>query len=382
MSSVARKEESGTRFVEASLRTSERRFSSAFESAPIGMAIVAPDGRWLQVNPAFCALTGYEAAELLTMTIQDITHLDDFTKDLACLDRMLTGDLDFCQFEKRYIHRDRRVVIVILSVSLVRDDAGRPLHFIAQVQDVTERRQLEEQLRQARRLETIGLLASGVTHDFNNVLSVVLGHVESALEREELPADVRNDLQEVRDVSERAGQLTRRLLTIGRTSTAPTKPHDVCEAVNDTARLLRALVGSDVELHLPQRPIAGSVELDHGQLFQILMNLVINARDAMPFGGPIFIDVTTKDVDAVTGGRLGIQAGAYVLLTVTDRGMGMDAPTQERVFEPFFTTKEPGKGTGIGLSTVRAIVKPCGGHVVLESEIGRGTSVRVYLPRA
>ncbi len=357
-------------------------FEQIFESAPIGMALVSLDGRWLQVNRALCTLVGYDAAQLLELTQKDVTHPDDLELDLDHIRKLLEGELTTYQMEKRYIRADWKVVNVMLSASLVRDDAGRPVHFVSQIQDVTEQRQMEEQLRQAQKLEAIGLLAGGIAHDFNNMLSVIMGHADAALESLTIGQAAREDVAEVKRASVRAGQLTKQLLAFGRRQFLSPRVTPLCESVRDLEKMLLTLVRGDIELTLPQCGTPGNVYADPGQIAQIVMNLVVNARDAMPKGGRLTLDVTGVEIDETLGAKLGgARSGAYMMLTVADTGHGMDRATQLRIFEPFFTTKAPGTGTGLGLSTVFGIVKQSCGYIAVESVVGSGSTFRVYLPR-
>jgi PAS domain S-box-containing protein len=370
------------RRADEALRASERQFANAFEGAPIGIALVAPNGRWLKVNRSLCQITGYSRAELLGLTFQDITHPDDIAVDLEFVRRTLAEEIATYQLEKRYIHKSGEVVWVHLSVSLVKDDAGAPLHFIAQIQDVTERRQMEEQLRQAQKLEAIGKLAGGIAHDFNNMLFVILASTDSALQNESLDPETREDIAEAQLAGERAAQLTKQLLAFSRRQILQPAVVDLAHVVLGMEKMLRSLLGDDVEMQLPEPGDSGKVFADPSQITQIVMNLAVNARDAMPRGGRVSIDVANTQVEGGHGGDLrGAPPGAYVVLSVSDTGAGMDQATQLRIFEPFFTTKERGKGTGLGLSTVFGIVRQSGGYITVESGVGRGTTFRIYLPR-
>ncbi len=246
------------------------------------------------------------------------------------------------------------------------------------IEEVTERRELEERLRQAQKLEAIGRLAGGVAHDFNNMLTAIGGYNTLALERAPDGSPLRADLDEIRKATERAALLTRQLLAFSRKQILQPELLNLNAVILELEAMLRPLIGEDIVLTTSLDPALGPIEADPGQLQQVLMNLVVNARDAMPAGGALVIETANAEIgdDDAT-----IAAGRYVSLTVRDSGHGIDAATLEQIFEPFFTTKEVGKGTGLGLATVYGIVKQSGGYVVVESEPDRGTAFTVYLPR-
>jgi nitrogen-specific signal transduction histidine kinase len=259
--------------------------------------------------------------------------------------------------------------------------AGEP-HFLLHFQDMTERKQLETQLRQAQKMEAVGRLAGGVAHDFNNVLTAIFGYVD--LLREEIPADspAQHDLAEVRKASERAASLTKQLLAFSRQQVLEPMVLEPNALVEDFEKMLHRLIGEDVELRLSLARDAGNVLADPGQLQQVLMNLVVNARDAMPTGGKLILETANTELsEPYAELHQQVVPGRYVMLAVSDTGMGMTPETKARIFEPFFTTKEKGKGTGLGLSTVYGIVKQSGGYVWVYSELGRGTTFKIYLPR-
>ncbi len=246
--------------------------------------------------------------------------------------------------------------------------------------DVTERVHLEAQLRKAQQMEAIGRLAGGVAHDFNNILSIIMGHGELLLNTAELNERARKGLEQIRRAAERAASLTQQLLAFGRKQVLQPKVLDLNEAVSDFQKMLARVIGEDIELVASLHPSLNPVRVDPGQVEQVLMNLAINARDAMPQGGRLVMETSNAEISAQQGRDLDLPSGHYVMLKVSDTGHGMDAATLAHIFEPFFTTKAVGKGTGLGLSTVYGIVKQSGGGIQAESEMGRGTSFRVYLP--
>jgi nitrogen-specific signal transduction histidine kinase/CheY-like chemotaxis protein len=248
--------------------------------------------------------------------------------------------------------------------------------------DVTERRQLENQLRQAHKMEAVGQLAGGIAHDFNNLLTVILGYSDVVLNK--LSADHRlcEEVHEIRKAGERAAALTGQLLAFSRMQVLLPQVIDLNEVVTHVYKMLRRLIGEDIDLRTVCAPATGRVKADQGQLEQVLMNLAVNARDAMPEGGVLTIGTRNAEVDAsYAREHVPMEPGSYVMLSVSDTGTGMDAKTKGRIFEPFFTTKEKGKGTGLGLATVYGIVKQSGGFIWASSEPGHGTSFEIYLPR-
>ena len=266
-----------------------------------------------------------------------------------------------------------------LAVALVRDADGKPDFTIAMAEDVTERKQLEEQLRQSQKLEAIGRLAGGVAHDFNNMLTAIGGYTAFALEHAEDGSPLRADLDEIRKATDRATLLTRQLLAFSRKQVLTPELLNLNGIVVELQSMLRPLIGEDIVLTTQLDPALGPIEADPGQLHQVVMNLVVNARDAMPEGGDLTIETANADVLELGDGA--IEPGRYVTLTVRDGGEGIDEETLGQIFEPFFTTKDSSKGTGLGLATVYGIVKQSGGYVEVESEVGIGSAFTIYLRR-
>ncbi len=495
----------------AALRASEERFRTAVHYSAIGMALTATDGRWIEVNPAFCRFVGYAREELLQRTFRDVTHVEDLPKDLEGQRLLLAGECDVHECEKRYIHKDGHYVWAVRTLSVVRNPAGEPLHFIVQMQDITERKQIvdalrqseerhrmlfrrnplpmwvveaetlqvlavndaavdhygyssseflgmslrdlwlpeesaqlggvaappgsgrnhvgahrhrkkdgtpirvevisddawsggkparlvlaldvtdkeraqedlrgaEAQLRQAQKMEAVGRLAGGIAHDFNNVLTVVKSFTEFLLEDLEGTDPRRADVQEIAKAADRAAGMTRRLLAFSRRQVLQPRPIDLNAVIAGMERMLQRLIGDDVRVTTSLDGALLPVQADPGSIEQVILNLIVNARDAMPSGGSLAIETHNARLDHPDA-NWSIQPGPYAMLSIRDTGHGMDAATQARVFEPFFTTKGMGEGTGLGLAMVYGIIKQSRGHVWVSSKAGEGTTFTIYLPQ-
>jgi two-component system sensor histidine kinase EvgS len=372
------------------LQESESRFRAIFEQAAIGMAQASLDGRFVQLNQRYSEITGYSREELLQLTIREITHLDDVDRTEQRLAQLLSGELPSCAMEKRYLRKDGGVIWVNLTASLLRSPSGDPLHFIALVQDITgqkraedERRNLERQLLQAQKMESVGRLAGGVAHDLNNHLTVINGYCAMLLD-EMGPGDpLREPVGEILLAGNRAAALTQQLMAFSRKQVAEPRVISLNDVVAEAGKMLSRLIGEDIEIITRLDPSLGSVMADPSQMNQVLMNLAVNARDAMPEGGRIVIETLNTDLDeGYAAQHAGVEAGPYVLLSITDTGAGMTQEVMEHIFEPFFTTKGTGAGTGLGLPTVYGIVKQSGGWIWVYSEPGKGSTFKVYFPRA
>jgi PAS domain S-box-containing protein len=485
---------------EEELRISEQRFTQAFESAPIGMALVATDGHWLKVNHALCNLIGYTPDELMQKTFQDITHPEDLDEDMGHVHQMLAGEIHYYQMEKRYIHKDGHVVRVLLSVSLVRDDQGTPLYFISQIQDITERktseqkmaeqaalidqardaiivrdldlkilfwnkgaerlygwtveealgrsatelfypgvekfneamkvlsekgawsgeiehvtrtgkpivaearwtllrdaddqpksvlcintditerRRIEYHLLRAQRMESIGTLAGGIAHDLNNLLAPIIMGVD-LLKHFGLDGASKRVVDDIERSAKRGSSLVKKVLAFARGVEGSRQVLRVKEIIGELESIITNTFPKDIELVVTITDEALAISADPTQLDQVLLNLCVNSRDAMPQGGRISVSVETVMIDESHEIlHPGIVAGRYVCISVADTGSGIPPENMEKIFDPFFTTKELAKGTGLGLAITMGIVRSHGGFLTASSEVGSGTTFKVYLP--
>jgi two-component system, cell cycle sensor histidine kinase and response regulator CckA len=367
--------------MEAALRRSEANFRSVIENSPYGALRSLPDGRILLANPAVVRMLGYNSeTEILNLNMGT-----DVYRNMADRDRMIeqSRNAEYLKdIEVEWKHRSGSSIMVRFSSHVVKNQAGEVDHFDLMVQDITKQRSLEDQLRQAQKMEAIGRLAGGVAHDFNNLLGVIIGYSELALDQLGQASAVRGQVEQIRKAGERASALTRQLLAFSRQQVLDTKTLNLNAIISDMAQMLRRLIGEDVELQTNLHSELHAIRGDQGQIEQVIMNLAVNARDAMPQGGRLMIETrnATLEEDELQR-RAPMTAGDYILLTISDTGVGMDAETQAHIFEPFFTTKAQGKGTGLGLATVYGVVKQSGGYIWVYSEPGVGSTFKLYLPR-
>jgi PAS domain S-box-containing protein len=369
------------------LLQSEQRFRRAFESAAIGMALVDIEGRFLEVNDALCAIVGYSAGELAQKTFQEITHPDDLELDLESLQQVLAGSIPAYQMEKRYYDSSGGIVWVLLSVSLVRASDATPLHFVSQVEDITQRKRaeadrdrLQEQLHQAQKLEAVGRLAGGIAHDFNNMLTGIRGYSELLLDGLDSSSPLREEAEQIKRAAEQASNLPKQLLAFSREQVLEPRRVDLDAVVDDAAGLVSRLVGESVEVVVLHEAATAVVEADPSELEQLLLNLAVNAGHAMPDGGRLVIRTGTAELDHEEAVRNGVEPGRFVVLSIEDSGIGMDADTKARAFDPFFTTKPQGAGSGLGLAGVYGVVTQSGGFVTVDTEVGVGSTFRLYFP--
>jgi len=368
---------------EETLLLSEARFRSIYEQAAVGIAQVALDGHFLMVNAALCRMLGYAEDELLAKRVADIVHPDDLELQASHAAATRHNLSASHEVEKRYLHRDRSIVWVSVSSSVVTDPKGAPLYTISVVQNVTERKRAEDQLQQAQKMEAIGRLAGGVAHDFNTLLNVMLGYSDLLL-ADLSPDDPRHErVMQIKNSGEAGALLTRQLLAFSRKQPTAQEVLDLREIVTKMTPILARLLHEDVELNVKCSDDRCLIKVDPGQIQQLILNLGANAGDAMPNGGQISFEVKEVEIDeAYVEQHPTISVGRFVMLSISDSGTGMDQDTAAHIFEPFFTTKDAGKGTGLGLATVYGIVKRNGGDIWVYSEPGVGTMFKIYLPLA
>jgi PAS domain S-box-containing protein len=368
--------------IEDALRRSEAGFRSLVHNAPYGILRTKPDGRVVQANPAMVRMLGYASEqEMLALNMaRDVYRRPEERAEATAW----TGKQDSVHgVELEWRRKDGSMFAVRCDTHVVMDSEGFLEFLETFVEDVTERREMELQLRQGQKMEAIGRLAGGIAHDFNNLLGVISGYAELVSEQIDAEGEVHNSVEQIRKAAERASALTRQLLAFSRQQVLETRILDLNSIVEDMVKMLPRLLGEDVELQASLDPGLGAVKADQGQVEQVLLNLAVNARDAMPGGGKLAIRTGRVRFDSeVALKHPSMTPGDYVLLSVSDTGMGMDKQTQAHIFEPFFTTKERGRGTGLGLATVYGFVKQIGGYVWVESEPGIGTTFEIYLPVA
>ncbi len=372
------------------LRLSEELNRRIIEAVPCGLVEVSMDGAILKANAVAQKILGLSFDELSKRFVADFepeTLWEDGTP-CAAKDYPVSKCLSTGQSQPPATIGLRRpdgemAWAVFTALPLVDPNTGQMTGVIVTFLEITERKLLEEQLRLSQKMEAVGRLAGGIAHDFNNLLTAINGYSELLLRQLEVGNPIRANLEEINRAGERAAALTRQLLAFSRKQLLEPQVLDLNTLVSNIDKLLRRLIGEDIELVVVFGPDLGRVQADPTQLEQVIVNLVVNARDAMPQGGKIAIETDNAELDeAYTRQHVGVTPGRYVKLAVSDTGCGMDRQTQSHVFEPFFTTKEAGKGTGLGLSTVYGIVKQSGGNIWVYSEVGRGTTFKVYLPRA
>jgi two-component system, cell cycle sensor histidine kinase and response regulator CckA len=361
---------------EDALRESEERFRGAFQYSPIGMGIVRLDGRFLRVNPALCRIGGYSESELLRRTFQEIVPEEEFELHRAEVRRLLRGEIESYEREVRYRHKLGHFVWVRFAVSGIRDRDGQIVHLLGQAEDISARKGAEERLRQAERLEALGRLAGGVAHEFNNLLAVIGGFARHALDATD-SEPLRRDLTEISEAAERAAEISRQLLTFSRDEESRPSVLDVNEVVRGVEPMLRRLIREDIELVVSLTDDVRRVRVDQPQLERVILNLVVNARDAIPRRGRI--EIATHVVDA-SGFAAHLGRGSFVALSVSDTGSGIEPEARQHLFDPFYTTKDQGEGTGLGLSIVHGIVEQFAGFVVVDSEPGEGATFTVHIP--
>jgi len=360
----------------------DRRFKGAFESAAHGMALVSPTGAIELANHAFCDITGIDPGETSKVSFEDLLQKDDRNAFLAAMGKLIAGDTKSVKEDFRFVRRDGRVVNGSTSVSLVRNEAGEIQQLVVQVIDVSEKKLAEANLQRAQKMEAIGQLTGGLAHDFNNLLTVIIGNLQ--LLDGKLPGDERSSrrLAEAVDAARKGSDLTRQMLAVARKQTLEPREVKINELVSGIAPLISRSIGETIQIKFIAMDGDPRALIDPSQLESSILNLAINARDAMPKGGLLTIETQPAYLDQDYAARHPeVSPGHYVMVAVSDTGTGIAPELVEKVFQPFFTTKEQGKGTGLGLSMVYGFIKQSGGHISVYSEVGHGTSIKMFLPR-
>jgi two-component system cell cycle sensor histidine kinase/response regulator CckA len=371
---------------EEAVRAARDHLSALVQASPLPTVALRPDGEVLSWNRAAETVFGWTAGEAIGRPLPCVP--EEKQAEFATLrDRVLSG-YPFTGFETKRQRRDGTLLDVSISTAALHDAEGRAVGLVAIYVDITGRKRAEEelrlsqeQLRQAQKMEAVGRLAGGIAHDFNNLLTAILSYSEMVL-GDLAPADpIREDVEQIRQAGGRAAELTNQLLAFSRRQLLQPRTINLNTVVVGVDRMLRRLIGEDIELRTLLAPSLGHTRADAGQLEQVLLNLAVNARDAMPGGGTLTLTTTNAEVGEAVAARWGhLEPGPYVTLSVHDTGSGMSAEVRDQIFEPFFTTKGPGRGTGLGLSTAYGIVKQSGGHIYVSSEPGSGSTFTIYLP--
>jgi two-component system cell cycle sensor histidine kinase/response regulator CckA len=368
---------------DAALKEKDERIRSIFDHSPTGIGLMDLEGRTIETNAALRQMLGYDEVELGSLSLRELTHPEDVLETIELFDELAAGERDTYELERRFIHKEGQTVWTNVVVSLIRDESGSPAYALTMVEDVSRRKGLEEQLHQAQKMEAVGHLAGGIAHDFNNLLAVII-NCANFLAEEIDPSDPRyEDVKDIRESGKRGADLVKQLLAFSRKEIVRPEVVDINDVVGNMKSLFGRTLGENIDLETSLSPVSCVTRVDLGQLEQILVNLAVNARDAMPGGGRILI--TTDMVEF--GSDLALASGggtkeSYVRLTFTDTGVGMSDEVQKHIFDPFFTTKPRGRGTGLGLATTYGAVKQAGGHISVWSQPGEGTTFTIYLPRA
>ncbi|MGA2519112.1 MAG: PAS domain S-box protein [Thermodesulfobacteriota bacterium] len=374
---------------EEALRESEEKYRSILENIQDGYIEVDLAGNFTFVNGVVCRRLGYSREELIGMNNRQYTDETTAKKAYQLYNRVYRTGEPVRNFEEEVIRKDGTRWIYELSVSLIRNPEGKPIGFQGISRDITERKRaekemaaLQEQLRESQKMEAIGRLAGGIAHDFNNLLTVIKGYSQLSLMELKEGDPLKGNIEEIQKGSQRAADLTRQLLAFSRRQVMEMKVLDLNTLLRDLDKMLRRIIGEDIELTTLLANDLGRVKIDPGQIEQVIMNLAVNAKDAMPSGGKLTIETANAVLDeSYARNHADVKPGRYVMFSVSDTGVGMTPEVRERLFEPFFTTKQKGRGTGLGLSTVYGIVKQSGGNIWVYSEPGHGTTFKIYLSR-
>jgi two-component system cell cycle sensor histidine kinase/response regulator CckA len=373
---------------EKAIRQSEEKFRQLFDEAPVGYFECDSQGRITNVNRTELEMLGYTSEEMIGQPLWKFVVEEEEARNNILV--RLAGTLPPARsIERTYRRKDGATFPVLIENRVLRDSEGRIIGMRSTIQDITERkhaeeekRVLEEQLRQSQKMESIGRLTGGIAHDFNNFLTIIKGYSQLSLLELKEDSPLKGNIEEINRATDQSADLIRQLLAFSRRQVMEMRVLDLNILLQNLNKMLRRVIGEDIELvmHLPED--LGGVKTDHGQIEQVIMNLAVNAKDAMPSGGKLTIETANVELDEAYARRhVAVAPGRYVMLSISDTGVGMTPEVRDRVFEPFFTTKEEGKGTGLGLSTVYGIVKQSGGNIWIYSELGKGTTLKIYLPR-
>ncbi|MDI7259232.1 MAG: PAS domain S-box protein [Thermodesulfobacteriota bacterium] len=364
------------------LQKNEEKFRAIFERVAVGIALSNMEGRIVESNPALQKMFGMGGEGLRYKVLNEFIHPEDRTTDRDFYQEMVKGKRDYYQIESRYVRKDGGTVWGLQNVSIVRNGKGRFQFTIHMIEDITERKRLETHFLQSQKMETLGRLAGGIAHDFNNILTVIKGYSQLSLIELHNGHPLRGNIEEINKATERAEALTHQLLAFSRRQVMEMKVIDLNLLIRDLEKMLRRVIGEDIELNTVLAKDLGRIKTDPGHIEQMMLNLTVNARDAMPGGGKLTLEITNVEVNEdYIRHHIGVMPGRYVMISVSDTGCGISPEVRERIFEPFFTTKGKEKGTGLGLSTVYGIVKQSGGNIWVYSEPGQGTTFKIYLPR-
>jgi PAS domain S-box-containing protein len=371
------------REMEEKLGEREAFFRAQFELGNIGLAIISADKGFLRVNRRFCSMLGYTEEELCGKNWVDVTYPDDVPASMEQFDKMLAGEIDTYELDKRYVRKNDDILWTHLATACCREQDRRVRFVIVSIQDITQRRQMEEQVRQSHKMEAIGTLAGGIAHDFNNILAAIVGNAELALLALPPEAPAAAHVDQILKASDRARNLVRQILAFSRRQDQERRPVDMCMIVKEAIKLLRAIVPTTIDVRTSVPADAHIAEADSTRIHQVIINLCTNAVQAMEAtGGVLEIEVASMQLDARNQGRYPDTApGRYVRIMVRDTGSGIEPRHMQRIFDPFFTTKGVGKGTGMGLAVAHGIVKDHGGSITAYSRPGKGATFYVLIPQ-
>jgi PAS domain S-box-containing protein len=361
------------------LAVSEHRFRSIYENLSVGVSQVSLDFRIMRANDAYCQFLGYSEEELIGRRLRELVRPAMLERDQKLQSQMASGEIDHFRTEEQYIHKDGHTVYGILSGSLVRDAHGTPLYYLGSVQDITHHKQAEEHTAQQERLAAVGQLAAGIAHDFNNMLTGIIGYAELLQTQPKMPKEPA--LSRIIEQGQRAANLTRQILDFGRQSMRQPRPMELRSALEEAIGFIRRTVPENIKIRIDAKPKTYIVEADPTQFQQIVTNLALNARDAMPMGGELIFTLDRQQTQPGDAAPVPEMAqGEWIVVSVSDTGSGIPSDMLRHIFEPFYTTKETGKGTGLGLAQVYGIVKQHQGEITVESQLGMGTTFSIYLP--